>query len=438
MKQLAELDVPDLVAGLTPAGRPGTGPGSSEQEARIGDPASHLDRLRARTRPSALAAARQAADRIEAGIGILLGRTRPRWPRSGSPTRPCTCSGCTPWPPRPAAGTTRLSLDDALAAVDEPKNHSWRPFQLAFLLLNLPALADPTHPDRADGSTALADLLWFPTGGGKTEAYLGLTAFVLAIRRLQATVGGLDARDGVAVLMRYTLRLLTIQQFQRAAALICACETIRRADTGSVGAGAVPHRAVGRGAGDAQPHRRCRRLAQAAARRPKRAPTRALGSPHQLVSCPWCGSGLEPGRDITVDTGHPADAGHLPGPVLRVRRRVPDGEGLPVVVVDEEIYRLLPSLIIGTVDKFAQLTWRGETQALFGRVSRRCTRHGYVTADTMAEKWELSSDTSVHPAKGSEPAGRIEKVGPAAAAGPDHPGRAAPDLRPAGLDGRAV
>ena len=72
-----------------------------------------------------------------------------------------------------------------LAEVDEPKNHSWRPFQLAFVLLNLPSLADPTHPERADGSTALADLLFFPTGGGKTEAYLGLTAFTLAIRRLQ-------------------------------------------------------------------------------------------------------------------------------------------------------------------------------------------------------------------------------------------------------------
>ena len=82
------------------------------------------------------------------------------------------------------------------------------------------------------------------------------------------------------------------------------------------------------------------------------------------------------------------------------------------MVVDEEIYRLLPSLIIGTVDKFAQLTWRGETQGLFGRVSRRCTRHGYVTADTMAEKWELTTDTSAHPAKGGEPAGRIEKVAP--------------------------
>ena len=170
----------------------------------------------------------------------------------------------------------------------------------------------------------------------------------------------------------------------------------------------------------------------------KRAPSRALGSPHQLVSCPWCGSALEPGRDITVEPGDPADAGDLPGCVLPVRRRSAGHEGLPVVVVDEEIYRLLPSLIIGTVDKFAQLTWRGETENLFGRVNRRCTRHGYVTADTMAEKWELNSDTSVHPAKGGR-ARRPDREGrAAAAAGPDHPGRAAPDRRAAGLDGRAV
>ena len=88
------------------------------------------------------------------------------------------------------------------------------------------------------------------------------------------------------------------------------------------------------------------------------------------------------------------------------------GEGIPVVVVDEEIYRLLPSLIIGTVDKFAQLTWRGETAALFGRVSRRCTRHGYVTQDIAAADWELSSDTSQHPAKNGHPPGRIERVPP--------------------------
>ncbi len=119
-----------------------------------------------------------------------------------------------------------LKLHEALEVADVASNRSWRPFQLAFVLLNLPALADARHPDRT--SEGLLDLLFFPTGGGKTEAYLGLTAFAIAIRRLQGVIAGRDGRDGVAVLMRYTLRLLTLQQFQRAAALLCACELRRR------------------------------------------------------------------------------------------------------------------------------------------------------------------------------------------------------------------
>src|SRR5439155_23717186 len=85
----------------------------------------------------------------------------------------------------------------------------WRPFQLAFQLLVLASLAQ-----RSDAQRETMDLLWFPTGGGKTEAYLGLTAFIILLRRLQNTRENDGA--GVSVLMRYTLRLLTIQQFQRA------------------------------------------------------------------------------------------------------------------------------------------------------------------------------------------------------------------------------
>src|SRR5262249_26770154 len=128
-----------------------------------------------------------------------------------------------------------LDYVGAAAKVEQegPKAASWWPFQLAFILLNLPTLTAPAHPDRAllaagSGSAPLVDLLFFPTGGGKTEAYLGLAAFTFAARRLSQTVGtGAQARSGeagVAVLMRYTLRLLTAQQFQRAAALVCAAE----------------------------------------------------------------------------------------------------------------------------------------------------------------------------------------------------------------------
>ena len=130
-------------------------------------------------------------------------------------------------------------------AIDVPANRSWYPFQLAFLLKSA-----GDHQARPPGplgvAEAVADLLWFPTGGGKTEAYLGLSAYTMALRRLQGPVAGRSGEHGVAVLMRYTLRLLTIQQFQRAAALICACEVIRRGDEKKLGQGAVPHRALGR------------------------------------------------------------------------------------------------------------------------------------------------------------------------------------------------
>ncbi len=106
---------------------------------------------------------------------------------------------------------------------ESPVANPWYPFQLAFQLLALSGLVDREDPDRE-----ICDLLWFPTGGGKTEAYLGLTAFVLALRRIKSTRGGSGtAGCGTTVLSRYTLRLLTIQQFRRAVALVTACELLR-------------------------------------------------------------------------------------------------------------------------------------------------------------------------------------------------------------------
>jgi len=102
------------------------------------------------------------------------------------------------------------------------------PLQLAFILINLAGITDLAHADRGADAAAIADLLWFPTGGGKTEAYLSLTAYTLAIRRLQGPVGGRDGEHAVAALMHYTLRLLTLQQTHRASTLISACEHIRR------------------------------------------------------------------------------------------------------------------------------------------------------------------------------------------------------------------
>lgn len=106
---------------------------------------------------------------------------------------------------------------------------AWRLFQLAFVLINLRGIADPGHGDRL-----IVDLIFFPTGGGKTEAYLGVIAFTLVLRRLR---GGArpDRGLGVAVLLRYTLRLLTLDQLGRAATLVCALERIRAEAHGRLG-----------------------------------------------------------------------------------------------------------------------------------------------------------------------------------------------------------
>jgi len=202
-----------------------------EQETRLANPSERLTGYEETGRLH-LAQARIAADRIASGIALLErdelaceafrfaneAMWRQRIRQKAIEDR------------RRDGGAT--SLENAIALADRPKERTWRPFQLAFLLLNLPSLTDPRHAERS-GDDAIVDLLFFPTGGGKTEAYLGLAAYVLAIRRLQGTLqsddGDLDGSEGVAVLMRYTLRLLTAQQFQRAAALVAACEFLRRA-----------------------------------------------------------------------------------------------------------------------------------------------------------------------------------------------------------------
>jgi hypothetical protein len=285
-------------------------------------------------------------------------------------------------------GEGKVKVED----FDIPKNRSWRPFQLAFLLLNIPALADPTHPDRIDPTFAKADLLWFPTGGGKTEAYLGVAAFTMALRRLQGDMNGYSGHAGVTVIMRYTLRLLTLQQFQRATALICACELLRRADEGKWGK--EPFR-IGLWVGQRSTPNWTEDSAQAL--RQSHGMWSGLGSkgtPLQLTNCPWCGKpiGINDLKVESFKSGRARTFQHCSDPLGTCpfsKRQSPD-EGLPIVVVDEEIYRRLPTLLIATVDKFAQMPWKGETQMLFGKVNGYCPRHGWRSPEI--------EDSDNHPA----------------------------------------
>lgn len=400
----AEQDATALVTALQPLVT-GYRAWIERMRAAIGDPQRHLAE-HAGTAEDNMRVADRAADRIEAGIELLgsddiarraFGFTNHAMHLQRVHTQVATARRDNP----------ELDLAAEAVRAAEQDTPRWRPFQLAFILLNLPALTDPRHPERSvDHDRAIADLLWFPTGGGKTEAYLGLTGYLLALRRLQPPIGKHDATAGVAVLMRYTLRLLTIQQFERATTLICAAEVLRRGDRKTWGE--LPFRVGLWVGGRVTPNNTKQSEAGLKElRRPKGFFGRGQGSPHQLTSCPWCGSKIEPGRDLRVDPIYRRTLVlcpdvHCPFGELQSDDGLPDAPerlGLPVLVVDEEIYRHPPSLLIGTVDKFALLAWRGETAALFGIVSRRCQRHGYLTDDLVGKTCKADQ----HGAKGGAP-----------------------------------
>lgn len=238
---------------------------------------------------------------------------------------------------------------------------SWRLFQLAFILLSLPGVADEKHVDRRN-----VELIFFPTGGGKTEAYLGVIAFTLVLRRLRREKEP-GAGLGVSVILRYTLRLLTLDQLGRAATLICALDSLRKQ-----GLAPGPERySIGLWVGRSATANTLKQAAQEVTKY-KADTSPNAGSPFPLTNCPWCrdelrrdGFALRP--SITKPETVVVGCTNLDCDFSLSRER----EGLPVLFVDEQIYRELPSFLIATVDKFALLPWRGETGMLFGRATSR-------------------------------------------------------------------
>lgn len=289
-----------------------------------------------------------------------------------------------------------------LDALNVRKNRSWRPFQLAFMLLSIPALADPTHRDRTQPLEAFADLLWFPTGGGKTEAYLGVAAFTMGVRRLQGDMGGLDGGRGLAVIMRYTLRLLTLQQFQRATALICAMEVLRRAEPEVWGDAPFT---IGLWVGQRVTPNTTDE-SHAAIEKERDGKYGTGSTPAQLTSCPWCGSEIAPGREIRVDRDLGRTFVYCGDKYGRCEFSQAKSKnlGLPVLVVDDEIYRHPPSMLIATVDKFAMMAWRGQVRALFGKANRECPRHGLL--------WPEADCNGNHTKKGSLEAVKVKEITP--------------------------
>lgn len=264
----------------------------------------------------------------------------------------------------------------------QKKDASWRAFQLAFILINIESITNPECDERE-----LVDLIWIPTGGGKTEAYLGLIAFTIFLRRLKDPENG----GGTAVIMRYTLRLLASQQFIRASILICACEKIRKENKKfNLGKDEI---SIGLWVGSSVTPNEINKAKDIAKKLidgdslSKKTKTSSLKdlksdldrrkdeySRFQVLKCPWCGTSLE--RDYKLEKDGNEKEEHIPKglwgydfekkKVIHCTNRKCDFKHkLPIYVVDEQLYENPPTLLFGTVDKFARLPWEGNVSNLF-------------------------------------------------------------------------
>ena len=334
-----------------PAARDALEPLVAEYRSWIEDRARESEGLEEPHRATAgelLANARHAAQRMAQGVAVLA-------------TNPDALD---------AFRMANRAVQRALTRRTRVENPAWRPFQLAFLLLNLPGMADPGDADRET-----VDLLFFPTGGGKTEAYLGLAAFAMVYRRLRNPGLGGRAGAGVSVIMRYTLRLLTLDQLSRAASLVCALELERAEGPGCygewpfeiglwVGKAATPNRMGRKGdKGDTAHRKTLQYLAN----------PRSRPAPIPIENCPWCSRRFVAESFKLLPPDRPRD--------LRVFCTNPecsfsDERPLPIVAVDEPLYRRLPAFLIATVDKFAALPWEGPSGALLGG-AQRFDEHGF-------------------------------------------------------------
>ena len=269
-----------------------------------------------------------------------------------------------------------LEISDWLCNLDyyeeDDGNCKWRPFQIAFLLMDINSIVKENGNDRS-----VVDLIWFPTGGGKTEAYLGLTAFTIFYRKLAYP----EQSDGTAVMMRYTLRLLAAQQFTRAATLICACEYIRQDCMQKrhkypsyplgrnpitiglwIGGTHIPNNNTGKNS--AEYHlEKLQNVSHAYAVRNEK----ERHNKFQVLKCPWCGTKLvkdEKENRLVGEWGYAMSGKHFymfcPHEDCDFTKR------LPIQIIDEELYTTPPTLLFGTVDKFAMMAWDGRVGAFFG------------------------------------------------------------------------
>lgn len=262
---------------------------------------------------------------------------------------------------------------------DKKRYGKWRPFQLAFVLMNLKSMAKKDSDERS-----IVDLIWFPTGGGKTEAYLGLSAYTIFIRRIKD-----KNNSGTSILMRYTLRLLTSQQYERAAAMICACDVIRKEFEDKLGEERIT---IGLWVGESTTPNTMTSALAAYRQIYNTGRTKEDTNPMVILKCPWCGAqmGVVPTGKTYKTPGYKKVREKKEKLILQCGNIdngccfAKTGFELPLQIVDSDIYANPPTLLLGTVDKFAMLPYRPEAQTIFGiKNGERITAPDLVIQDEL-------------------------------------------------------
>lgn len=246
----------------------------------------------------------------------------------------------------------------------EKNKGKWRPFQLAFILMNLESIINPTSNERD-----IVELIWFPTGGGKTEAYLGVAAFTIFWKRMR--IKDTPEEIGTTMLMRYTLRLLTTQQFERACSMIIACDLIVSEEFENYKYfGDAKPVSIGLWVGGANTPNSVNR-----ARSEYNNLITKRDSKYKFIilKCPCCGAQIgKLGKEQSTKRIKVKGLFEKDGKNGSVYFRCENKEcemnkkPLPIYVVDEDIYSKTPDLVLSTVDKLAMLPFNERATRLFG------------------------------------------------------------------------
>ncbi len=239
---------------------------------------------------------------------------------------------------------------------------SWHLFQLVYIVTHLPALAGRSSRDRDQlEDLDTVDVLWFPTGGGKTEAYLGLTLVAAFYDRLRGK------RAGLTAWLKFPLRMLSVQQLIRVLRILAVADDVRNEYLEDAGA---PFE-LGYLVGSSNTPNSLRWKQRwwpgfaAAADAVKVEPARF--DRHRLVGqCPFC---LAKGNQIGLT---PDESTYRLIHFCRSCRRQ-----LPIHITDDEVYRYQPTVVVSTIDKVTGFSRYGEFTS-FNRGPRwKCPQHGY-------------------------------------------------------------